>query len=89
MAKIDQNSLMPIGLAIVCIGGGAIWMTRQEFTTAANASGLSAMRAEFTDKQLFIEKKLAEILDRLSHIEGELDRIPKAPYRRQRGNEDE
>lgn len=82
MARIDQNSLIPIGLAIVCIGGGAIWMTRQEFTTAANATGLASMRIEFTDKQIFIERKLSEILERLSNIEGEMKRIPKAPPRR-------
>lgn len=79
MAKIDQNSLIPMGLAIVCIGGAATWMTRQEFTTAANAQGLATVRQEFYDQRLFLEKRVSEILERLSNIEGELKRIPKEP----------
>jgi len=46
MPKLDQNSVVPIGLAVVVIGGGAVWMTRIEFQQEAQASQISKIDAK-------------------------------------------
>lgn len=44
MKKFDQNSVVPIGLAVVVIGGGAAWVTRMEYQQEAQASQISEVR---------------------------------------------
>ena len=73
MGKIDKNTLIPIGLAIAVIGGGGMWISRQELLTDANATQI----VEVKSINRTISETLGKILERLSHIEGELERVPK------------
>jgi len=73
MSKITQNTLVPIGLAVAVIGGGAAWMTRQEMTASANAKGIKHLQGQYEH----IDDMLREIQEKLGTIEGELKRISK------------
>ncbi len=70
MSKLDEKTLLPMGVAIVVIGGGAAWATRMHI-------GMSEAQAAIIEqKQADSEyhKKVCELLrsidQRLSRIEG-------------------
>lgn len=77
MSKITSNTLMPIGLAVVVIGGGAAWMTKINIAVDAHASKIR----EATESEQSRYRELTDLLrgidHRLSLIEGELKRIRK------------
>lgn len=73
MKEITDKTLIPIGLAVLSIGGGAAWLTDLHVATASNSE--MARRIEL--KQDRYNEELQEINDRLSRIEGELKRISK------------
>lgn len=73
MSKITENTYVSVGLAIAVIGGGAAWMTKQDFQTTANAAKIE----ESVQKFDHIERQLQGILQELGIIKGELKRIKR------------
>lgn len=75
--KLTSNTLMPIGLAVVVIGGGAGWMTKINIAVDAHAARIR----EATESEQSRYKELTDLLRqidrRLSGIEGEMKRIRK------------
>lgn len=71
MVGINEKTMIPIGLAVLVIGGGAGWMTRQEIKTTANSEQI----IQVNEKVENLDKILNEIEKRLAGIEGELKRI--------------
>lgn len=66
-ARLTERTWIPIGLAVVVIGGGAAWMTRQEFLTTKNAENLSS-----------VEHRLDKVCEKLGKIEDELRKITRS-----------
>lgn len=68
---------MPLGLAVVVIGGGAAWMTKINVAVDAHTARIK----EATESEESHYKELTDILRqidrRLSSIEGEVKRIRK------------
>lgn len=77
MVKISQNTVIPIGVAVVVIGGGAAWMTKINYAVDAHAAKIEEARHSETSRyREFLE--IARLIEhRLSVIEGELKRIRK------------
>lgn len=72
-SKISQNTLIPVGVAVLVIGSATAWMTKQDIQSRVNASEISEVKSQFSG----IEILLREISRRLGTIEGELKRIRK------------
>lgn len=72
---------MPIGLAVVVIGGGAAWMTK--INVAVDAHTVKIREATESEESHYgkLTDLLRQIDGRLSTIEGELRRIPKPKER--------
>ena len=77
MKSINENTLIPLGLAVITIGGGAIWLTQLSVQTRANAEILdkiqqdrSIARAEYLKNVEEIKVSLAEIKVELKIIRG-------------------
>lgn len=75
MKKLDEKVVVPIGLAIVVVGGGAAWMTRMEVAQASQAHRLSELsaKADIMEGSLVselrrIDSKLAEIATHLEYL---------------------
>lgn len=75
MGKIDERTAVPIGLAVVAIGGGAAWMTRMDIQQTAQASQLVELRgkADTLNTTLFdaisrIDMTLARINTHLEYL---------------------
>jgi hypothetical protein len=73
MERINEQTLIPIGIAILVIGSAALWVAgvNAQMTYASTAI------AEVREDQKQYNSHLEEIRSRLSAIEGELKRIPK------------
>jgi hypothetical protein len=76
-SRITSHTLVPIGLAVIVIGGGAGWMTKINVAVDAHAARIK----EATESEESRYKELTDILRqidrRLSGIEGEMRRIRK------------
>ena len=72
MLKITQNTLIPMGLAILVIGSSAAWVTKISLATAITEKSVNLALLKFEK----IEQSLKDIDYRLSRIEWSL-RIKK------------
>ncbi len=68
MKIINKSTLIPIGMAVTFIGGGAGWATRQEVLMSEHEKSIVGIQGSFERIQI----KLSEISDRLSRIEEQL-----------------
>jgi hypothetical protein len=75
LKAISENTFVPLGLAVMVIGGGAGWVTKIEVAVSAQAAKIEEQQQEddFRARKLF--DLLRQIDQRLSMIEGELKRI--------------
>jgi len=73
MAKITENTLIPIGIAITVIGGGSAWLTTMHQSMSAMAQEIRSVKEE--RKTLYDSLEL--IRRDISEIKGELKRIRK------------
>lgn len=74
ISKITENTLLPISLVVVLIGG-VFWLTSIYNQTVANAQDILNIQET---QDIMIEKlteKQTLMLDRLSRIEGRLENI--------------
>lgn len=67
---ISDKTLIPLGIAVLVIGGGATWLTTLHLATTSNATTLSEMKKDIPEKLEQIQKDIAE-------IKGELRRIKR------------
>ena len=67
--KVTEETLIPIGLAVLAIGGGTVWLTTIHNKTEVNTRAI----AEISAKQESSNDLLKSIDRRLSRIEGKLD----------------
>lgn len=80
--QLTDKTLVPIGLAVTVIGGGAIWLTKIYMTVDAHSKTLTEIRQVMGIDRRDLEGDVKSIHDllfqmdrRLSGIEGELKRI--------------
>jgi len=71
--KLTENTLIPVGLAVIVIGGGAAWITNIQMSTAATVVKITSME-EKSDK---VMESLAEIQNSLAEVKGELKQLNK------------
>lgn len=68
MAKITEQTLIPLGVAVMAIGGGAAWLTQVYLMTQANGEMITKVQAQ----QDVYTKNLEEIRVELGEIKTEL-----------------
>jgi hypothetical protein len=68
---LDEKTMVPIGLAVVAIGGASGWCTLVHFRINA----LASTTIEVQSKQDKYSQDLAEIRTDLAEIKGELRRL--------------
>lgn len=71
MRALTESTLVPIGLAVVAIGGGAAWLTSMHSATARNLE--TTQRLEV--KQDAYNADIQKIYQELAEIKGELKRL--------------
>lgn len=78
--RITKNTLVPLSLVLSLVGGGG-WLTKQHFLAEANAKTIADLtrkiehQDDWREKKLEdINKELKEITQRLSRIEGILNK---------------
>jgi hypothetical protein len=76
-STLTEKTLIPMGLAITVIGGGAMWLTKIHFTQEASAKTLTELREAVSVDRRLTYDLLLNIDRRLSTIEGELKRLNK------------
>lgn len=70
LKELSDKTLLPLGLAVIVIGGGAIWLTTVYNEVQANTRAIES--ATITQKEYV--KTLQEINLRLTIIEQKIDR---------------
>jgi hypothetical protein len=66
---ITDKTLIPLGLAVIAIGGGSVWLT----TVYAEVKTNNEKLTEVIRSQEEYNRNVAEINSRLSRIEGKLE----------------
>ena len=66
---ITDKTLIPLGLAVIAIGGGSMWLTNVYAEVKQNTQAV----IELTQHQDFYNKNLIEINSRLIRIESKLE----------------
>jgi hypothetical protein len=80
MSKLSENTLIPLGLAIVAIGGAAVWLTTIHLSNNANAENIVEIKAtvdKYSDTQQKIFESINQIKQDVSEIKTELKYIRK------------
>lgn len=77
MSKLSQNTLMPIGVAVIVIGGGAAWMTKINYAVDAATVRFEESKVSEGERYRELTDLLRQIDRRLSSIEGEMKRVRK------------
>lgn len=67
---LSDKTLIPLGVAIMVIGGGTAWLTSLHLATASNTAALAELKQSIPEKLENIQRDIAE-------IKGELKRIKK------------
>ncbi len=80
MTKLDEKVFVPIGLAVLVIGGSAAWVTRVQIEQSAQAAAIKAIKDDSKDDVQAIRKSLEVIASELAGVKGELKRIPGGFY---------
>ena len=71
MSKITDGTLVPLGLAVVAIGGGAAWLTTMYSAINEARATIQEVKAD----QREYTRNLEEINKTLGRIEGELQHL--------------
>ncbi len=71
MNKITENTLIPISLAVLIIGG-ASWMTTMYSKGEANAANVQKIDAKYESFASLVVERLSTINERLARIEEKL-----------------
>jgi hypothetical protein len=74
MGQITNNTLIPLGLAIASIGGGAAWLTTTYKDVEAHTKAIAEIRAEISEDRRDLNKKLDRLTEDTSRIKGMLER---------------
>ncbi len=67
MSKIDERTLVPIGVLVV-LAGGIFWLSTLYVNTEANASAIADLKVDGKDQR-------REIIERLNIMDMKIDRI--------------
>lgn len=70
MTKITEMTLIPLGVALISIGGGAAWLTRIHIQMDANAASIQSIEENQTE----YSKDIRQIAVDIAEIKGELKR---------------
>lgn len=73
MRVLREQILIPLGFAIVAIGGGALWLGNTYGIVSGNARSIESIRL----KQETYNQHLIDIKAELGEIRGELKRLRK------------
>ena len=73
MRVLREQILIPLGFAIVAIGGGALWLGNTYGIVSSNARSIETLKI----KQDTYNQHLIDIKAQLGEIRGELKRIKK------------
>jgi hypothetical protein len=73
VSPITDKTLIPLGVAVLVIGGGAAWLTSISNATQISKDGIVRLEA----KQDAYSNDLQKIYQELAEIKGELKRIYK------------
>lgn len=68
--SISEKTLVPIGLALVVIGGAAAWATKMDMTISAAQAAIQEQRQADMEYHKIVCELLRSIDQRLSRIEG-------------------
>jgi Zn-dependent alcohol dehydrogenase len=80
MSKITDGTLVPLGLAVAVIGGGAVWLTTLHLTTAANAQRIVEVKTtvdSYEERQLKMFEAINQIKSDVSEIKVEIKYLRK------------
>ena len=72
MKVLTENTLIPIGLAILAIGGGSAWVTKMWLVTEAHSQSLERLEQKgdyYVSTLSGVNVQLQEIRERLIKIE--------------------
>lgn len=83
VARFTDKTLVPIGLAVLVIGGGASWVTGVSKELTAQASAIEHAR----DQYLKIDDRLRSIENQLIQLNGTIERITIS-YSRSKKNQE-
>ena len=74
--SLDETTLIPLGVAVICIGGGAMWLTNMHNKIIDNARAFSELRSshskeidELKTSVAMIARDHATVLQSLARIE--------------------
>lgn len=70
MGKLTEMTLVPLGMAIISIGGAAAWLTTIHVQMDANAASIQSIE----EKQTEYSKDIRQIAVDIAEIKGELRR---------------
>lgn len=70
LSMISEKTLIPLSLVLI-LSGGIFWLSSMDARTSSNAAAIE--RAE--KKEDSLSDKMQEVSNRLSRIEGKLDRV--------------
>jgi hypothetical protein len=73
---LSEKTLIPIGVAIIVIGGGAGWLTKISVDSSAHGKMIEAVQAEHKEDQNELKDVLKSIDRRLYNIEFKLKIAP-------------
>lgn len=71
---LDENTLVPIGLALAVFGGGAAWLTKIALQTNANAATLNQIATKqdaYTEHLAVIRQDIAVIKSEIGSLKEE------------------
>jgi hypothetical protein len=74
MGRIDDKTQIPLGLAILAIGGGAMWISSYLSTIGYTASRVDAIEAERREERKEYNEHLRVLREDIATIKGYLQR---------------
>jgi hypothetical protein len=75
MGRIDDKTTIPLGIAILAIGGAAMWVSSQVSTIGYTASRVDAIEAERREERREYSENVKEFRKELQEFQRELERI--------------
>lgn len=74
---ITDKTLIPLGLAVIAIGGGSMWLTSVYATGIQTRQMVEQIQSDRTESKKEYNKILIEINSRLARMEGRMEIIER------------
>jgi len=79
IGKITENTLVPVSLMLVLVGG-VVWLSSIFYKTEANAQRLSSIENKYDIERDKFDKRYQDLIERLTRIEERIKMMGPADY---------